>query len=125
MTKPTEAVRATTGDASSAPMTANKGGGSPVVSGSGPGEWNNALLNDIVRVAAGKDLRGDDMRAAVPRVRAAVEVMRGIGADDVIADMVAAQLVSAHHAAMNCYQRATGGDGNDVLPLEIWREYMN
>ena len=123
MTKPTEtAVPTTTGEASSAPATASKGGGLPVVSAAGPGKWNNALLNDIARVAAGTDLRGDDMSAAVPRVRAAVEAMRGIGPDDVIADMVAAQLVSAHHAAMNCYQRAAaGGD----LSLEVWREALN
>ena len=121
MTKPTGAVPATTGEASSALATASEGGGLPVVSGTGPGKWNNALLNDIVRVAAGTDLRGDDMSAAVPRVRAAVEAMRGIGADDVIADMVAAQLVSAHHAAMDCYKRAGGGD----LPFEVWREALN
>ena len=119
MTKPTEtAVPATTGDASSTPATAS---GLPVVSGTGPGEWNNALLGGIVQVAAGSDLHGDDKGAAAKRARAGIAAMRGIGPDDVIADMVAAQLVSAHHAAMDCYKRAAVGE----LPLEVWREALN
>ena len=105
----------------SPPATASKGA-LPTVSGAGPGEWNNALLAGIVQVCAGSDL-GDE--GAVAKARAGIAAMKGIGADDVIADMVAVQLVSAHHAAMNCYQRAAGGDGNEALPLEIWREYMN
>ena len=47
--------------------------------------------------------------------------MNGIGPDDVIADMVAAQLVSAHHAAMDCYKLAAVPD----QPFEAWREALN
>ena len=124
MTKRTDAVPFETDPSAepSPPATASKGGGLPVVSGAGPGAWNDALLNNIIRVVAGKDLCD---KGAVEKARAGIAAMKGIGADDVIADMVAAQLVSAHHAAMACYRRAAGGDGNDVLPLEIWREYMN
>ena len=111
---------ATTGDASSPPATASEGA-LPTVSGTGPGEWNDALVAGVVQVCAGSDLRGDDMGAATKRVRAGIEAMAGIGSDDVIADMVAAQLVSAHHTAMDCYKRAAGGD----LPLEVWREALN
>ena len=115
MTKPTEAVPATTGDASSAPATAS---GLPTVSGTGPGEWNDSLLAGIVQVCAGRDL-GD--KGAVAKARAGIAAMKGLGPDDVIADMVAAQLVSAHHAAMDCYRRAAGGE----LPLDVWREALN
>ena len=48
--------------------------------------------------------------------------MNGIGPDDVIADMVSAQLVSAHHAAMDCYKRAAA---RGELPLEVWRVALN
>ena len=116
MTKPTEtAVPATTGDASSTPATAS---GLPVVSGIGPGEWNNALLAGIVQVCAGRDL-GDN--GAPEKARAGIAAMKGIGPDDVIADMVAAQLVSAHHAAMDCYKLAAVPD----QPFEAWREALN
>ena len=118
MTKPTEAVPATTGDASSTLATATKGGGLPVVSATGPGAWNDALLAGIVQVCAGSD-RSD--KGAVAKARAGVAAMNGIGPDDVIADMVAAQLVAAHQATMDCYKRAAGGD----LPLEVWREALN
>ena len=46
--------------------------------------------------------------------------MTGIGPEDVIADMAAAQLVSAHSLAMDCYRRAAGGG-----ELEVWRESLN
>ena len=118
MTKPTEtAVPATTGDASSAPETASKGGGLPVVSGSGPGEWNIRLLRDVLQVCSGGDL---DDNGALEKARAGVAAMKGIGPDDVIADMVAVQLVSAHHTAMDCYKwAASGGE------IEAWREALN
>ena len=113
-------VPATTGDASSAPATASEGA-LPTVSGSGPGEWNDSLVAGIAQVCAGSDLRGDDMGAAAKRARAGLAAMNGIGPGDVIADLLSAQLVSAHHAAMDCYKRAAGGE----LPLEVWREALN
>ena len=108
MTKRTDAVPATTGDASSAPATASEGA-LPTVSGTGPGEWNDALVAGVVQVCAGSDL-GD--KRAIGKARAGIAALTGIGPDDVIGDMVAAQLVSAHHAAMDCskgrlYDQAT------------------
>ena len=100
---------------------AKRKGALPTVSGGGPSEWNDSLVAGIAQVCAGSDLRGDDMGAAAKRARAGLAAMTGIGPGDVIADMVAAQLVSAHVAAMDCYRRAAGGD----LPLEVWRESMN
>ena len=69
-------------------------------------------------MCTGGDL-GD--KGALEKARAGIAALTGIGPDDVIADMVAAQLVSAHHTAMDCYKRAAGGD----LPLEVWREALN
>ena len=97
---------------------AKRKGALPTVSGSGPSEWNDSLVAGIAQVCAGSDLRGDDMGAAAKR--AGIEAMAGIGPGDVIADMVAAQLVSAHHAAMDCYKRAAGGG-----ELVVWREALN
>ena len=105
---------------SSAPAPASEGA-LPTVSGSGPGEWNDSLVAGIAQVCAGSDLRGDDMGAAAKRARAGLAAMNGIGPGDVIADLLSAQLVSAHHAAMDCYKRAAGGE----LPLEVWREALN
>ena len=110
MTKPTDAVPATTGDASSAPATAS---GLPTVSGSGPGEWNDSLVAGIAQVCAGRDL-GDN--GALEKARAGIAAMTGIRPGDVIEDMVAAQLVSAHYAAMDCYKRAAA---RGALPLEV------
>ena len=97
---------------------AKREGGLPTVSGTGPGASNDSLLAGIVQVCAGSDL---DDKGAIAKARAGVAAMTRIAPDDVIADMVAAQLVSAHYAAMDCYKRAAGGD----LPLEIWREALN
>ena len=102
-------------DASSAPATASA---LPTVSGTGPGEWNDALVAGVAQVCAGSDL-GD--KRAIGKARAGIAALTGIGPDDVIADLLSAQLVSAHHAAMDCYKRAAGGE----LPLEVWREALS
>ena len=101
MTKPTEAVPATTGVADTPPATLSASKIKlATVSGSGPGEWNDKLLMDIAQVCGGKDL-GDKRK-----VRAGIAAMKGIGPDDVICDMVAAQLVAAHEATMRCFKLA-------------------
>ena len=104
MTKPTESVPAS--EAAETPATASKCT-LPTVSGAGPGEWNDALLADIVQVCAGSDL-GD--KGAVAKARAGIAAMKGIGPDDVIGDMVAAQLVAAHEATIRCYKLAAVPD---------------
>ena len=73
------------------------------------------------QVCAGSDLRGDDMGAAAKRARAGLAALTGIRPGDVIEDMAATQLVSAHHAAMDCYKRAMAPD----QPFEAWREALN
>ena len=116
MTKPTDAVPATTGDASSAPATAS---GLPTVSGSGPGEWNDSLVAGIAQVCAGRDL-GDN--GALEKARAGIAAMTGIRPGDVIEDMVAAQLVSAHLRGNGLLQ-ARGGPRR--APARSVREALN
>ena len=93
---------ATASETAKTPETAG-GGKLPTVSGTGPGEWNSVLLRDVLQVCAGGNL-GD--KRALEKARAGVAAMRGIGPDDVIADMVAAQLVAAHEATMRCFKLA-------------------
>ena len=47
--------------------------------------------------------------------------MKGIEPGDGIEDMAAAQLVAAHHAAMQAYGRAANPD----QPFAVWRESLN
>ena len=47
--------------------------------------------------------------------------MQGIEPGDVLEDMAAAQLVAAHHAAMQAYGRAANPD----QPFAVWRESLN
>ena len=110
----TAAVPAETDPSAEPSPPAKREGALPTVSGSGPGEWNDALLAGIVQVCAGSD-RAD--KGAAAKARAGIAAMNGIGPGDVIADMVAAQLVSAHHAAMDCYKRAA----DDVEAVRWYR----
>ena len=55
------------------------------------------------------------------RLRAALAVMKGIEPGDILEDMAAAQLVAAHHAAMQAYGRAAQPD----QPFAVWRESLN
>ena len=113
----TAAVPAETDPSAEPSPPAKREGALPTVSGTGPGEWNDALLAGIVQVCAGSDL---DDKGAVRKARAGIAAMSGIGPGDVIEDMVSAQLVSAHHAAMDCYKRAARGG-----ELVVWREALN
>ena len=49
-------------------------------------------------------------KGALEKARADVAAMRGIAPNDVIADMVAAQLVAAHEATMRCFKLAVVPD---------------
>ena len=120
MTKRTHAVPAETDPCAepSPPATASKGGGLPVVSGAGPGEWNSRLLRDVLQVCAGGDL---DDKGALEKARAGIAAMKGIGPDDVIADMAAVQLVATHEATMRCYKLAAVPD----QPLPVVQECLS
>ena len=113
---------AVTGETDTAPATASEGKGEsalPTVSGAGAGEWNNLLVRQIAQVSAGNALAGTN--EARKRTRGGLAVMAGIAPSDVIEDMAAAQLLAAHLAAMECYQRAAVPD----QPFEAWRESLS
>ena len=122
-TQPTEAVPVPAGETDTAPVAPSEGkgkGGLPTVSVTGRGEWNDVLAMQIMQACAGgldpakKDILGK-------RLRAALAVMKGIEPGDILEDMAAAQLVAAHHAAMQAYGRAANPD----QPFAVWRESLN
>ena len=111
------------GETNTAPVAPSEGegkGGLPTVSVTGRGEWNDVLAMQIMQACAGgldpakKDILGK-------RLRAALAVMKGIEPGDILEDMAAAQLVAAHHAAMQAYGRAANPD----QPFAVWRESLN
>ena len=122
-TKPTEAVPVPAGETNTAPATASDGegkGGLPTVSVTGRGEWNDALVVQIMQACAG-GLDPAKKGILGKRLRAALAVMKGIEPGDILEDMAAAQLVAAHHAAMQAYGRAANPD----QPFAVWRESLN
>ena len=94
--------------------------GLPTVSATGRGEWNDALVVQIMQACAG-GLDPAKKGILGKRLRAALAVMKGIEPGDGIEDMAAAQLVAAHHAAMQAYGRAANPD----QPFAVWRESLN
>ena len=120
MTKPTEAVPATTGEAAT---TGKSRSTLTTVSGVGPGGWNNSLLRDVLRVSGAGALESPGESR---KMLAGLEAMKQIAPEDVIGDMVAAQLVAAHEAAMRCYgQAADAAASGKGMHIDHWREYMN
>ena len=130
MTKRTEALPAPDDDASpetcetgKAPATASDGegkGGLPTISAAGRGEWNDTLAIQIMQACAG-GIDPDEKDILGKRLRAGLAAMQGIEPGDVLEDMAAAQLVAAHHAAMQAYGRAANPD----QPFAVWRESLN
>ena len=130
MTKPTDAVPApgggaspATGETNTAPAFASDGegkGGLPTISAAGRSEWNTALVVQIMQACAG-GLDPAKKGILGKRLRAALAVMKGIEPGDILEDMAAAQLVAAHHAAMQAYGHAAQPD----QPFAVWRESLN
>ena len=126
MTVGNRAVPVPIGDADSVdetpppPTKAQDKGGLRTVSAAGRGEWNNVLVRQIMQACVGgvdpdqKDILGK-------RLRASLAAMQGIEPGDILEDMAAAQLVAAHHAAMQAYGQAANPD----QPFAVWRESLN
>lgn len=95
----------------------------PKVTGGGIGrEWNDGVLDDVLRaVTPSHEQDGGALKPSRETTFAAYMALYGIGSEDVIGDMVAAQLYVAHKAAMDCYQKAN----TPGISLELWRERMN
>jgi hypothetical protein len=75
-----------------------------LIAGSLSDDWNNFVANQT----ANSLWRTDAAQARQDR-HAAVDAMIGIGPNDEIEGMIAAQLIACHNAAMECYRRAMLG----------------
>ncbi len=88
------------------------------IGGSQSDAWNTRLADQTVRAMA---LTTSDGAEQDRQLRASVAALRGIAPKDELEGMMAAQLIAAHNATMDCYRFAT-------LPrqtLEGRREYLN
>jgi hypothetical protein len=77
------------------------------IGGSKSDHWNNTLANQAIQALwiknSGKEERDRQLSATVA-------ALVGIGPKDELEGMMAAQLIAAHNAAMECYRRAMIGE---------------
>jgi hypothetical protein len=79
-----------------------------VVGGSMSDDWNNLVANQTNRTLW---FAADSDPEEIRRERhAAVDALMGIKPGDELEGMIAAQLIAAHNAAMECYRRAMLGE---------------
>jgi hypothetical protein len=77
------------------------------IGGSKSDHWNNLLANQTVQSLWTKY---SDEETRGRQLRATVAALVGIGPQDELEGMMAAQLIAAHNAAMECYRRAMIGE---------------
>jgi hypothetical protein len=77
------------------------------IGGSESDHWNNLLVNQVVN---GLWLKNSDAEMRERQMSATAAALLGIGPKDELGGMVAAQLIAAHNAAMECYRRAMIGE---------------
>ena len=77
------------------------------IGGSLSDHWNNTLVN---QAAQSLWTRNSDDETRQRQLSATVAALVGIGPNDEVEGMVAAQLIAAHNAAMECYRRAMIGE---------------
>jgi hypothetical protein len=75
--------------------------------GSQSDSWNNVLANQTINSLS---LNKSDEQARDRQLSAAVAGLIGIGPKDELEGMIAAQLIAAHSAVMECHRRATIAD---------------
>lgn len=73
------------------------------IGGSRSDHWNNILANQTVRALWLKHLGPEEKDR---QYAATVAALAGIEPKDELEGMMAAQLIAAHNAAMECYRRA-------------------
>ena len=73
------------------------------IGGSRSDSWNNILANQAVETLW---LKNSDKETRDEQYDATVAGLIGIGPRDELEGMMAAQLLAAHNAAMECYRRA-------------------
>jgi hypothetical protein len=77
------------------------------IGGSMSDDWNNIVANQVVESLWLKNVDAELIR----KIRhATVDALIGIGPKDELEGMMAAQLIAAHNAAMECYRRAMIGE---------------
>jgi len=77
------------------------------IGGSQSDRWNNILANQAVQTLW---LKHSDKETSDRQIGATVAGLVGIGPKDELEGMIAAQLLAAHNAAMECYRRAMIGE---------------
>jgi hypothetical protein len=77
------------------------------IGGSRSDHWNNILANQTVQALW---LKHSDPATRGEQLSATVAALVGIGPKDELEGMMAAQLIAAHNAAMECYRRAMIGE---------------
>lgn len=77
------------------------------IGGSQSDHWNNILANQAVQALW---LKNSSAEERVKQLSATVAALIGIAPKDELEGMMAAQLVAAHNAAMECYRRAMIGE---------------
>ena len=87
------------------------------VGGSQSDEWNMQLVVQTVETLSAN---GADASRRMAQLRAAVSGLAGIGPKDELEGIMAAQLVVAHDAAMDCYHHA-----KDPWNFAARRGYLN
>jgi hypothetical protein len=75
--------------------------------GSQSDHWNKVLIDQTVHTLG---LNRSDGEARERRHRAALAGLIGIGPQDEMEGMIAAQLIATHNATMECYRRAMIAD---------------
>lgn len=88
------------------------------IGGSQSDQWNNMLANQVAQTLW---IKNSDAAERDKQLSATVAALFGIGPKDELEGMMAAQLVAAHYAAMECYRRAMIGDQH----FEGRRENLN
>jgi hypothetical protein len=77
------------------------------IGGSQSDHWNNILANQTINSLW---LKHSDDETQEKQFSAAVSALMGIAPKDELEGMMAAQLIAAHNAAMECYRRAMHGE---------------
>jgi hypothetical protein len=77
------------------------------IGGSQSDHWNNILANQAVQALWVKNSRPEERDK---QLSATVAALIGIAPKDELEGMMAAQLIAAHNAAMECYRRAMIGE---------------
>ncbi|MFZ0838956.1 MAG: hypothetical protein WAM77_15965 [Xanthobacteraceae bacterium] len=85
----------------------NRKGRLKAVGGSQSDDWNWQLLDQAVQALWVKHSGPEERQQ---QVEATVAALRGIDPQNELEGMLAAQIVAAHNAAMECYRRAMGGE---------------